>query len=468
MRQVSGPDAAFLYGETDSWQFHVSALAIVDASAVEGFGPELVRELFSRRVHLVPQLRWRLLDPTLGADRPYFVDDPDFDLGRHLHRVAVPAPGDREALGEVVGQLIGRRLDRDRPLWEAWYIEGLQGGRVGVLTKIHHSLIDGTTGSEMATILFDAERAPAAGPQPPPYVPDRRPSSLRIGVDVGRSMLGGAVRTARLGRQLVAQGLSVVPLLARSNRPVIAFQAPRSPFNGQLTAERGFAGVQLPLASVLHVKRSAGVTFNDVVLAVVAGGLRRYLLDHDERLPDRPLIAQVPVSTRDASNTHDIGTHVGSMFVSLATDVEDPVARLQAIHESADRAKQLYGRLHRHKSLNISDAVSPAMLSIAARLWTAGQLDRRAPPNFNVIVSNVAGPSVELYLAGARIEAMYPLGPLLYGGGLNISVLSSGPPDGARLHVGVQTCPHLVGDAWSIADAVVESLDELARAVGGA
>ncbi|MGD9700951.1 MAG: wax ester/triacylglycerol synthase family O-acyltransferase [Acidimicrobiia bacterium] len=462
LRRVEGIDSAFLASETPEWHFHVSALQIVDPSTSPRFGFLVFRELYRQRVHLVPQFHWKLVDPPLGLGWSYFVDDPDFDVDDHLHHIALPAPGDRTELGRLVGDLIGLKIDRRRALWEVWFIDGLEGGRVAILTKIHHAIIDGASGVDVAATLSDLTPEPADTADEPPYEPSRIPSPIEISVRNALDVVKLPLRVARLGRDLVLQGVASIPVVLGKHPPALPFQAPRTPFNGQLTPHRGFASASLPLDVVKQIKHGAGVKLNDVVLAVCSGALRAFLEDRNE-LPDKPLLAQVPVSTRTIASRGDIGTRVGSMFVSLATNVADPEERLRKIHHGSNAAKELRGALADHRSIGLSDALPPPLFNVAARVWSMAHLDARTPPIYNVIISNVVGPPVDFYVAGARIEAMYPMGPLLYGGGLNITVVSNGD----TLDIGLITCRDLLPDPWPLADAFAPALDELATAILG-
>ena len=460
MQRVDGVDAAFLAAETPEWHFHVSALQIVDPADAPGFDYEAFQQVCEERIHLVPQFRWKLIEPPFRLGWSWFADDPAFLVANHLRHIVVGAPGDRRSVARLVGDLISHKLDRSRPLWEMWFIEGLDDGRVAILTKVHHSIIDGTSGSDIATLLFDLTPTPEPNPAPPPYEAEPAPTTLQIMARNGVGMLQMPLRAMRFGRQIVEQGAASVPMAFTKKAPTLPFQAPATSFNGQLTHRRGFASAALPLADVQALKHAAGVKLNDIVLAICAGVLRSYLHDNDG-LPDRPLVAQVPVSTRTAASRSVVGTQVASMFVSLATDIADPVTRLHAIRDSSTAAKKLHGTMAEHRSLGLSDALLPSAFSVAARAWSTAHLDRRTPPIFNVIISNVAGPPVDLYVAGARIEHMYALGPLLYGGGLNITVFSNGD----TIDIGLMTCPDLVPDPWALADRFVPAFDELAAAV---
>jgi diacylglycerol O-acyltransferase len=461
MKRVSGVDAAFLYGETPAWHMHVSAVMIADPStAPGGFSVERLTSQTEARLHLAPQFRWRLVEVPFGLDRPVFVEDPDFDIERHIRRIGVPPPGGPEQLGNLIGELVGVKLDRSKPLWEFWLIDGLEDGKVALLAKIHHSIIDGVSGSELATVLMDLE------PDPPPAVPPAEPrpteaipSSWELLARGGWHTATTPYRTARLLRGSVMQGLRFVGFQRREHPPPAPFQAPRTSFNAELTPHRRFAYNSVPLDQVRHVKDAFGVKVNDVVLAVCAGTLRSYL-DHNGEHFDSPLIAQVPVSLRSDETKSDVGTQVGAMFASLATNVDDPAERLRVINESTQGAKEMQRALAAEKIMGLSETAPPAMISLAARMYTAAGLDARTPPIMNLIISNVPGPPFPIYCSGAKFESIYPMGPLLYGTGINITVFSYL----AKIDFGFMVCRDLVADPWRLAHGVETALAELVKA----
>jgi WS/DGAT/MGAT family acyltransferase len=434
---------------------------VLDPAGGEGWSFERLRDNFDARIHQSPQFRWKLHEDPTGFSRPWMADDPEFDIDNHINRIAVAPPGTDADLTDLVGTLIAEKLDRSRPLWEAWVIEGLEGGRVGMLTKVHHAIIDGASGADLATVLMDMEANPDPDPEPPPYEPEPLPTAWERTTGGIGQVLEYPVKFARLGWQAVDMGRSLVKGFLDDAAPSQPFSAPRTPFNGRLTSERSLAWQSLPMAEVTRIKEAFGVKTNDVVLAIVGGTLRRYLEELDA-LPGKPLVAQVPVSMRTDATREKVGTQVAAMFTSLATDVDDTATRLQTIAAETLKAKAMRREFDRAHQANITESVTPAVIRTAARMWTAAGLDERTPPVFNLIVSNVAGPQFELYMAGARLEAMYPLGPLLYGSGVNATVISNAD----RLDVGFLACPDLVPDVWSIAAHVEPALAELSEAAG--
>ena len=461
MRRMSGIDAAFLYGETPAWHMHVSAVLIADAASVPGgFSVERLKRQTAARLHLAPQFRWRLVEVPLGLDRPGWIEDPDFDIDAHVRRIGVPSPGGPEQLGNLIGDLVSIKLDRRKPLWEFWVIEGLEGGKVAILAKIHHAIIDGVSGSEMATVLMDLEA------DPPPIEPPLEPRAIEpvpnpfelAARGVGHTLLT-PYRAVRFAEQTVRQGLKFIGFQQRDNTPPIPFQAPRTSFNAELTANRRFAYHTVPLDDVRAIKNAFGVKVNDVVLAICSGTLRRYLESRDER-PETPLIAQVPVSLRTDDDKSDVGTKVGAMFASLATEIDDPAERLMAIHDSTQSAKEMQRALAADRIMGISETAPPAMISLAARMYTLAGLDSLTPPIMNLIISNVPGPPFPIYCAGAKLEAIYPMGPLLYGTGVNVTVFSYID----KIDFGFMVCRDLVPDPWFLAEGVQAALDELVLA----
>lgn len=463
MRRMGGQDAAFLYGETPSWHMHVSALMILDPSTSPvPFDFERVRLHTLERIPLVPQFRLKLVEVPFGLDRPGWVEEPDFDPDYHIRRIAVPAPGSQRELGELVGRLASYKLDRRKPLWEMWAIEGLEHGRVAILYKIHHAMIDGVSGMGLAEVSFDLEADPAPRVlEPLPFEDGDIPSwSRRLGSGMVNAATRAPYRSARFALQSARQAVTLVNFARRRRSVYTPFQAPRTSLNGEFTPHRRFAWTSVPLPRVKEVKQAYDVKLNDVVLALCAGALRRYLQKIDD-LPAQPLIAQCPVSLR-AGMDQEVGSKVGSMFTSLATDVAEPADRLLAIKQATSEAKEIGEALSADKIIGLTESTPPGLVGLAARMYTAMGLESRMPPPINVVISNIPGPPFPLYLAGARLEGLYPMGPLLLGTGLNITVVSYCD----SIDFGFMCCPEMVPEPAAIAEGVPIALEELEATVG--
>ncbi len=465
VHRLSGTDAFFLVSERATSPMHVGGLTVLDPTGVDGFGPDAVRALLAGRLAGVPAFLRRLHEVAFGLDCPVWVDDPNFDLDRHFHVAPVPAPGGRHELGAVVGELMGQRLDRSRPLWDVWYLEGLAAGRVAVLTRTHHSMADGVSGAGLAAALCDLE--PGTSPDQrrtaPPPMAEPPPDEVGLAVHAVGRVLGTPARAGRLAWQLTRQGVELARFAARREpdpTPLGILPAPSTPFNGHIGPDRAFAFSGVSLEVVREVKARHGVTVNDVVLALTADALRAYLQDIDA-LPEAPLVAAVPVSTRDVADD-ELGNRVANMMVSLATDAADPAERLQTIHRAASRAKRLTAALQARKSLAISEGAPPVAIRLVWPFLATGMEALTLTPS-NLIISNVPGPTFPLYIGGARIESIIPVSALLLGMGLNVTVMSYQDD----LEFGFAADPSGIPDVWALADGVPRALDALIAAKTG-
>ncbi|MGV0853849.1 WS/DGAT/MGAT family O-acyltransferase [Mycolicibacterium phlei] len=461
MQRLSGLDASFLYLETAQQPLHVCSLLEIDTSTMPGgYTFDRFRDALDQRVKAMPQFREKLADSRFNLDHPVWVDDKDFDLDRHLHRIGLPSPGGPRELADICGHIASVPLDRSRPLWEKWVIENVDGtdprdgGRVVVMTKVHHAGVDGVSGANLMSQLCSTE------PDAPPPDPVDGPgdaSSLEIA-------LSGAVRFAtrplKLVNTLPTTLTSVVDTVRRARSGLSMappFAAPRTVFNTNVTGHRNVAFARLNLEDVKTVKDHFGVKVNDVVMALVSGVLRTYLADRGE-LPDSSLVAMVPVSVHDRSDRPG-RNQVSGMFSKLETHIDDPVQRLKAIAEANSVAKQHSSAISATLLQDWTQFAAPAVFGAAMRVYAASRLSG-ARPVHNLVISNVPGPQVPLYYVGCEVKAMYPLGPIFHGSGLNITVMSLT----GQLDVGIVSCPELLPDLWAMADAFPTALDELLAA----
>jgi WS/DGAT/MGAT family acyltransferase len=412
---------------------------------------ENIREFYESRLHLAAPFRRRLAEIPLGIHHPLWIEDPDFDLEQHLHHIAVPPPGGARELSALAADLVKMPLDRNRPLWECWIIEGLEGGNVAALTKVHHAAIDGVSGNEITVAML--QLGPEDEPPPPTeeWKPDRVPTDIELLGYAASSIARQPWRLAKTTRRTIESTLRV---RERNRRPDV------DPPPGLFTPHRDFAFTSLSLPDVKMVKNALGVSVNDVVLGLCAGALRKYL-EHLDEHPDAPLVAMVPVSVRADEQKGTHGNQVSSMLCSLATDIDDPVERLLRIHEGTTQAKEQINIIGAEALTDWVEFAAPALLGRAMRLYSRTRMADRHRPLFNVTISNVPGPPFPLYSAGARMVAHYPMGPIFDGGGLNITVMSYMD----SLDFGLVACPDLIDDVWSISDGLAEALEELKKAV---
>jgi len=465
-RRLSGQDAIFVYGETAAMPMHTIGTVLLDPSRVAGgFGFEQIEKTLAARIHRMPPFRQRLLEVPLGIGHPILADDPGFRFENHLHRLAVPAPGGLRELALLVGELAGRPLDRHQPLWEMWAVEGLEGGRIALVTKLHHCMMDGASGSSQMGALMDLD-PDASPPQPPPgaWSPPPLPSPLALAARSVGSRFVSPLRLARLltgtTRGLLARRRAEREVArAGQERPGILEMAPGTPFNRAISPHRSVAYGSAPLAEVKRVKDAFGVTVNDAVLAACALAVRRWLLARDA-LPEKPLLCMVPVSLKALAERQEFSNKVSGMTIRLPTHLEDPEAVVRAVHRETADAKHVFQAIEDDFVPAWLQLVPPLLTTYGSRLYSELHLADRVPPIVNLVVSNMMGPPVPLYFGGARVEAVYPMGPVGEGVGLNITLLSNM----GRLDVGVLACRELVPDPWEITEGITRALAVLSAA----
>jgi diacylglycerol O-acyltransferase len=480
MRQLTALDAQFLNVESPTTVGHVGSLVVVDPSTAPGgtWDLETVRAVIEPRLHLAAPFRQRLVEVPLGLGRPYWVDDPHFDIEFHLRELALPAPGTDAQLGEQVARIHARQLDRSRPLWEGYVITGLEGGRGALYTKVHHAAIDGVSGAEILEILMDLTVEPRVVPlEDGLFVPRPMPSTLSL---VGRGLRSLALNPVELlatvpaslqyvdqlpgagnfpGVRLVSSSAGAVARVlggvGRAELDDRELRAPRTPLNGTITAHRRFAFGSLPMSDVKRVKNHFSMTVNDVVMTVTTTALRRWLLDHDA-LPAVPLVAAVPVSVRADDQKGSHGNLVSVMLAELPTHLRDPAERLAFMRNSMHEAKRAFDAVPASLLQDLSALVPTALSGLAARALF--RLATVPGVLFNLFVSNVPGPQLPLYVAGARVKGIFPVSAVTdMTGGLNITLFSY---DGS-LDFGLIACREMVPDVWNLIGYLQEAMAEL-------
>jgi len=464
MDRLSGLDASFLYLESNQQLMHVCGLILLDQSTVPGgYSFDAMKAELDRRVRPIPMFHRKLKFVPGGIDHPVWVEDHDFDIDVHVHRAALPSPGGEAELSEFCAHLAGIPLDRARPLWEMWIIEGLASGHIAVFSKMHHASVDGVSGSNMISHLCSLEAdAPPISVDPASRLAMRVPSDLEL---VARGVGATFAKPVQFARMLAptANLLTTTIGRAREGKAMAApLTAPRTSFNGNITGHRAVAYVDMSLQRIKDIKnRVEGATVNDVVLAVSGGALRRYLEGRGE-LPEASLLASVPVSVRGKSGKAG-ANQVSSLFTKLRTDLADPRERITEIASSNVYAKEHHQAIPADTLQDWAQFAAPRTFALGVRAVSALRLADRGPVIHNLVISNVPGPPVPLYFMGARIDALYPLGPVFHGAGLNITVMSSN----GVMHVGVIACRESMPRVWDLAGHFPAELDAMYDAICG-
>jgi diacylglycerol O-acyltransferase / wax synthase len=457
--RLTGLDSSFLHLERDSAHMHVAGCSVFVGSAPAY--EELLAAIDSR-LHLVPRYRQRLAFVPLHQGRPVWVDDPHFNLRYHVRHTALPRPGGEAELKRLAGRVFSQALDRSRPLWELWLVEGLADGRFALLSKTHHALVDGVSGVDIATVLFDAspEPLPVASPEHE-WVARPLPSSAQLLADalLERTTVPGevarGVRATLRGPRAMAgrasRALGSVGALAWTGLKA----APTSPFNVRIGPHRRFTWVTADLGQFKAIKNSLGGTVNDVVLAVVTGGLGRYMRLHGDSTDGVELRAMVPVSVRADIERGALGNRVAAMWASLPVGMTDAVQRLRTLSSQMEGVKQSGQAVGAEILTRLSGFAPPTIMAQAARLQARQRL-------FNLVVTNVPGPQFPLYLLGRELESIYPMVPLAENTALGIAILSYN----GQLNFGLVADYDALADVEALADELRASIEELAAAAG--
>ncbi len=456
--RLSALDASFLHLERLETPMHVGAVSIFDGASFFDdsgrFRLAEVRRLVGSRLHLIPRFRRQIMQVPFEQGRPIWVDDGRFDIAYHVRLTALPAPGSREQLLALTARIQAQLLDRTRPLWELWFVEGLEGGKVALIQKTHHALVDGVSGVDVATVLLDFTPDPTYL-EPPRWIVQAPPTPGRLLVDTLYERTTEPAEIARTVRHLVRTPQRTLERTGQMGRALSTLVdrnsiAPRTSINVAVGRRRRLEGVKVSLDDVKTIRKALGGTVNDVVLAGVAGGLRRLFESRGDDLDIR-MRALCPVSVRDTSESMQLGNRVSAMFVDLPIGVVDPVERLREIRATTEDLKEREQAVGAAFLVDLTQFAAPTLVGLAARV-------AHRQPFFNLVITNVPGPQVPLYCMGARMLEAYPVVPLTKNLALGIAILSYCGELHFGLYVDADAVPDVAVLAGGIADAFAEMM----------
>lgn len=449
--RLSQLDRSFLLLETDSAHMHVAALQVFQPGPLAGrdgaLDAERLTTYIQSRLHLIPRYRQRIVETPLEG-HPVWIDDATFNIRYHVRHSALPRPGTDDLLKSLVGRLVSQQLDRSKPLWEMWIIEGLIGGRFAIFCKTHHCMIDGISGVDIMNVLMDTEPREHVV-EPMPWQPRPEPSSLEL-------LVGAVEQRVALPREILAgyarrRGELVERVSALLKTVAAGFKsAATTPINGAIGPHRRFAKLSLPLDGVKRVKRSLGGSLNDVVLAIVTGGIQRLLESRRFSVAGLQFRVMAPVSTRSQEQRGGLGNRVSGWFIDLPVDERNPARALARISTITARLKDTNEALGAEVLTRVSEWTGGTLLNLGTRL-------AKNTLTFNTVVTNVPGPQVPLYLLGARMEEAYPVVPLFVNQGLGIALFSYA----GRLFWGLNADWDLVPDVEQFAQYLTDAFDDL-------
>jgi len=460
LERLTAIDASFLTNESSSSHMHIGALLIF-----EGPPPKYVDlvEHIRGRLDKVPRFRQKLVEPPLEAGRPLWADDVNFNLAYHVRHTALPAPGGEAQLKRLAARVFSQQLDRSKPLWEMWLVQGLERDRFALLTKTHHAAVDGIAGVDIGTVLFDLEPVPEPVPVVDAWEPEPTPSTAQL---IARGVTDAvaaplhlaeravaAVRNPETAARRVVEALEGVGEVAGA----LADPAPDVPLNPAIGPHRRYTWARSELATFKHIKDTFGGTVNDVVLAVVTGALRKWLDRRGIRTEGLELRALVPVSVRAEDERGQLGNKLAAMRGPLPVYVEDPVRRLRVVSEQMEGLKRSKQALGAEVIARFNDFAPPTLLAQAARLNFSTRL-------FNLIVTNVPGPQIPLYVLGRELEEVFPVAFLPENHALAVAIMSYN----GRICFGLLADYDSMEDVEVISSGLEESLDELEQAATAA
>jgi len=454
MDHLSGTDASFLHFETPETPMHVGSLMVLELPpGYAGDYYEDVKAMIARRLHLASVLTRKLAPMPFELADPVWIEDEDIDLDYHVRSLVLRRPGSQAQLHQLVARLHSSLLDRSRPLWEMYVIEGLEDGGVAFYSKAHHSGVDGKAGAELAKVLYDTTAQMREVPPPRRQYRERRGGGYQLGVAelLQGALDNSALQYRKLAKMLptavralsAASGVLASQRTAKGERPLTLGMAPKTIFNDSITNQRSYSTLTVPLGDLKALGKRVGGTVNTIVMATCSEALRRFLKERN-LLPKQALVAGVPVSLR-AEGDDSMNNQVSMVRVDLATDIDDPVERFKAIHASSEAAKAVVRELRPVLGVDIPMTGSPWLLTSLASLYGRSKLARRLPAMANVMISNVPGPPVTLYVAGARMTHFYPVSIPYHGSALNITVQSYA----GHLDVGLTACRRILSQEES-------------------
>jgi len=469
--QLSGLDAIFLHAESARTPMHIGACAIYDPSSAPGGEVRLkdILKFVDDRTHRAKTFRQKLKQVPLDFDRPYWVNDPDFDVEFHIRHIALPQPGDWRQLCIQVARLHARPLDLSKPLWEFTVIEGLDNvpnipkGSYAIVSKVHHCAIDGASGVEMSQAIHSLSPEDEIGDDETVCEPARHVGTLELIARANFNNLVKPFQALMHAGRMAPGALKYAAGLKREDIKLFGSSIPRTRFNGTVSGHRVFETLSMNLADIKKIRQDfKGVTVNDAILAIVGGALRRYLQSKDE-LPEDSLVAMAPVSVRTKGEKRALGNEVSALSIALGTHIADPLERLQFTHQKAVRSKEVSNAVGAREMSEVSK-LAPAMISgISARLYSRLGLANQISPIFNTVVTNVPGPPVPLYMAGARMVNSFALGPVMDSMGLFHGVTSYC----GEICITVTACREMLPDPAFYGECLQASFEEMLEAAAG-
>ena len=463
MKQLSGIDATFLYMETEQTPMHVAGLTIYDLpKGFRGSFHKHFTDFFKGRVHLIPIFGMKLAKAAFELDHPGWVDAGELDFDYHIQSAKLPKPGTRKQLEDMVAELHAERLDRSRPLWQFTVIEGLEGRQAALYSKVHHAAVDGGAGMVITKALYDVSETPREVPPPEPKEEVRVPTQPERAIltmnDIAQNIMRQQLNALETVPKMLSQMTDMIAPVLSGKVGIPQIFAPRTPFNVTVEAKRSYAARSVSLIEAKAIGKATGAKLNDVVMAITAGAVRKYLMKK-QQLPDAALIAFVPISMREVGNT-DINNQVFGMNVPLATNYGDPLKRLKKIMQESGASKTMAGGVKDAAPSDFTIIGAPTLLPGLMQLYGNTKLADVLPQVVNMCISNTAGPPFPLYCAGAKVTALYPVSIATHGVGLNVTVQSYMD----HLDFGL-TCDHkAVPDVDVLAGLFIDSFEELKEA----